>query len=225
MHGDYTLDGGSLGAGVMIHRPTHLLKGLLVAGIAVAGFAGTSVVAHAYPTPEEEHSLHCSPGAVSPGGTCKLTFTDEAKGEGKGQTVCFSVTGAGTVNPVCSMTNAKGQATTKFTSTGSGCGSEDSPAKVTVVGKEAGVRDEAGRAQTTVTIKCPDKDVDKDKDTSGQTGSGPPAITTTSARTTTAATVAPLSAAQVVPVAAIVAVILVLSVAITGRLRLRRLRR
>jgi hypothetical protein len=34
-----------------------------------------------------------------------------------------------------------------------------------------------------------------------------------------------LSAAQVVPVAAIAVVILVLSVAITGRLRLRRLRR
>jgi hypothetical protein len=215
---------------VGMHRPTHLLKALLVAGIAVAGFAGTSVVAHAYPTPEEEHSLHCSPGAVSPGGTCTLTFTDEAKGEGKGQTVCFYV---GTVKLGCSTTNAKGQATMTFTATGSGCGSEDSPAKVTIVGKEgtandeAGAKDEAGRAQTTVKIKCPDKDVDKDKDkdTSGQTGSGPTTTTTTSARTTTAATVAPLSAAQVVPVAAIVAVILVLSVAITGRLRLRRLRR
>jgi hypothetical protein len=211
---------------VGMHRPTHLLKALLVAGIAVAGFAGTSVVAHAYPAPEEEHSLHCSPGAVSPGGTCTLTFTDEAKGEGKGQTVCFYV---GTVKLGCSTTNAKGQATMTFTATGSGCGSEDSPAKVTIVGKEgtandeAGAKDEAGRAQTTVKIKCPDTDVDKD--TSGQTGSGPPAPTTTSARTTSAATVAPLSAAQVVPVAAIVAVILVLSVAITGRLRLRRLRR
>jgi hypothetical protein len=211
---------------VGIHRPTHLLKALLVAGIAVAGFAGTSVVAHAYPTPEEEHSLHCSPGAVSAGGTCTLTFTDKAKGEGAGQTVCFTVKGAGTVSPACSTTNAKGRATTMFTSTGTGCGSEDSPAKVTIVGKEAGVRDEAGRAQTTVKIKCPDKDVDKDKDkdTSGQTGPGPTTTTTTSAHTT-AATVAPLSAAQVVPVAAIAVVILVLSVAITGRLRLRRLRR
>jgi hypothetical protein len=213
---------------VGIHRPTHLLKALLVAGIAVAGLAGTSVVAHAYPTPEETHSLHCSPGAVSPGGTCTLTFTDKAKGEGEGagQTVCFFV---GKVSLGCSTTNAKGQATIMFTATGSGCGSEDSPAKVTIVGKEAGVRDEAGRAQTRVKIKCPDKDVDKDvdkdTDTSGQTGSGPPATTTTSARTSAAATVAPLSAAQVVPVAAIVAVILVLSVAITGRLRLRRLRR
>jgi hypothetical protein len=209
-----------------MHRPTHLLKALLVAGIAVAGFAGTSVVAHAYPTPEEEHSLHCSPGAVSPGGTCKLTFTDEAKGEGAGQKVCFSVK---TVIFACSTTNAKGQATTTFKATGSSCGSEDSRSEdsgtVTIVGKEAGVRDEAGRAQTTVRIKCPDKDVDKDKDTSGQTGSGPTTTTTTSARTTSAATVAPLSAAQVVPVAAIAVVILVLSVAITGRLRLRRLRR
>jgi hypothetical protein len=216
---------------VGIHRPTHLLKALLVAGIAVAGFAGTSVVAHAYPAPEEEHSLHCSPGAISPGGKCTLTFTDEAKGEGAGQKVCFSVK---TVIFACSSTNAKGQATTTFKATGSSCGSEDSrsedSATVTIVGKEAGAKDEAGRAQTTVKIKCPDKDVDKgkdvdkDKDTSGQTGPGPTTTTTTSAHTT-AATVAPLSAAQVVPVAAIAVVILVLSVAITGRLRLRRLRR
>jgi hypothetical protein len=39
------------------------------------------------------------------------------------------------------------------------------------------------------------------------------------------ASVAPLSAAQVVPAAAILAVIVMLSVAITGRIRLRRLRR
>jgi hypothetical protein len=214
---------------VGIHRPTHLLKALLVAGIAVAGFAGTSVVAHAYPAPEEEHSLHCSPGAISPGRTCALTFTDKAKGEGAGQKVCFSVK---TVIFACSTTNAKGQATTTFKATGSSCGSEDSrsedSATVTIVGKEAGAKDEAGRAQTTVKIKCPDKDVDKDKDkdkdTSGQTGPGPTTTTATSAHTT-AATVAPLSAAQVVPVAAIAVVILVLSVAITGRLRLRRLRR
>jgi hypothetical protein len=106
-----------------IHRPTHLLKALLVAGIAVAGFGATSVVPHAYPAPEEEHSLHCWPSAIIPGGTCTLTFTDEAKGEGAGQKVCFSVK---TVIFACSTTNPKGQATTTFMATGSSCGSEDS---------------------------------------------------------------------------------------------------
>ena len=208
-----------------IHRPTHLLKGLLVAGIAVAGLAGTSVVAHAYPPPKETHSLTCSPGTVSAsGGTCTLTFTDKAKGEGKGQTICFDVKGAGTVSPMCSNTNASGQATTTFTANGSSCRgegkSEGSSAKATIAGTEVEPRDEAGRAQTTVKITCPDKD----KDNSPGSGSGSTTTTTTSAHTT-AATVAPLSAAQVVPVAAIAVVILVLSVAITGRLRLRRLRR
>jgi hypothetical protein len=209
------------------HRPTHLLKALLIAGIAVAGLAGTSVVAHAYPPPKEEHSLHCSPGAVSAGGTCTLTFTDKAKGEGKGQTICFDVKGAGTVSPMCSNTNANGQATAKFKANTSACGGDDSKsegstAKATIAGTEVEPRDEAGRAQTTVKITCPDND--KDKDNSPGSGSGSTTTTTTSAHTT-AATVAPLSAAQVVPVAAIAVVILVLSVAITGRLRLRRLRR
>ena len=210
-----------------IRRPTHLLKGLLVAGIAVAGLAGTSVVAHAYPPPKETHSLTCSPGTVSAsGGTCTLTFTDKAKGEGAGQTICFDVKGAGTVSPMCSNTNASGQATTTFTANGSSCRgegkSEGSSAKATIAGTEVEPRDEAGRAQTTVKITCPDND--NDKDNSPGSGSGSTTTTTTSAHTT-AATVAPLSAAQVVPVAAIAVVILVLSVAITGRLRLRRLRR
>ena len=212
-----------------IRRPTHLLKGLLVAGIAVAGLAGTSVVAHAYPPPKETHSLTCSPGTVSAsGGTCTLTFTDKANGEGKGQTICFDVKGAGTVSPMCSNTNANGQATATFTAKGSSCRgddskSESSTAKATIAGTEVEPRDEAGRAQTTVKITCPDND--NDKDNSPGSGSGSTTTTTTTSAHTTAATVAPLSAAQVVPVAAIAVVILVLSVAITGRLRLRRLRR
>jgi hypothetical protein len=217
---------------VGIHRPTHLLKGLLVAGIAVAGLAGTSVVAHAYPPPKETHSLTCSPGTVSASGstsTCTLTFTDKAKGEDANQLICFGVKGAGTVTGTfssnCSKTNANGQATATFKANGSSCAgegkSEGSAAKATIAGTEVTPRDEAGRAQTTVKITCPDNDNDKDN----SPGSGSGSTTTTTSAHTTAATVAPLSAAQVVPVAAIAVVILVLSVAITGRLRLRRLRR
>jgi hypothetical protein len=222
---------------VGIHRPTHLLKALLIAGIAVASLAGTSVVAHAYHPPTDTHSIHCSPGTVSssfPGNTCKVTFTDKAKLEGAGQLVCFSP--AASFTPPCSTTDKNGQATSTFTANTSGCkfeGSftEDSDTKAIIRGTETSggtgtqpVVDEAGTAQTTVQVECPDSDSDNAPVSPQHAGSGSTTAAVTSARNT-GASVAPLSAAQVVPVAAIVAVILLLSVAITGRLRLRRLRR
>jgi hypothetical protein len=225
---------------VGIHRPTHLLKALLFAGIAVASLAGTSVVAHAgYPPPKETHSIQCSHESVSSNdGTCTVTFTDKAKGEGAGQRVCFTVKGPGTVNPSCSFTNSNGQAFTTFTANSKGCGHEESSkeesgTKATITGTEGrgredtsvdNTRDEAGTAQTTVKIKCPNSEGDTPGGTAQQTDSGSTNAADTSARNT-GASVAPLSAAQVVPVAAILAVILLLSVAITGRLSLRRLRR
>jgi hypothetical protein len=232
---------------VGIHRPTHLLKALLIAGIAVASLAGTSVVAHAYPHPKDTHSLHCSSGTVSSSGGCLLTFTDKANQEpAAGQPVCFTVvSGSGTITappapapscPTTTTTNPSGQAFATFTANTSGCkfeGSftEDSDTKATIratewppTGGTVAVADEAGTAQTTVQIECPDSDSDNVHGSPQQTGPGSTTAIATSARNT-GASVAPLSAAQVVPVAAIVAVILLLSVAITGRLRLRRLRR
>jgi hypothetical protein len=218
-----------------IRRSTHLLKALVIAGIAAASLAGTSVVAHAYPPPKETHSIHCSPGSVSAsGGTCTAAFTDKAKGEGAGQKVCFDVTGPLTPKHICSTTNVNGQATAIFTANSSACGREDSSkedsgTKATITGTEqvagrTATTEEAGTAQTTVKIRCPDEDRDAVSGSPQHPGSGSTTAIATSARST-GASVAPLTAGQVVPAAAILAVIVVLSAAITGRLRLRRLRR
>ena len=123
-----------------IHRPTHLLKPLLIAGIAVASLAGTSVVAHAYPRPEEHHDIDCTPGHVDEeNGSCSVVFTDKGdKHDTSGQLVHFTVKGRGTVDPKFSKTDGKGQATTTYSAGSGDCSGKHT--SVTITGTEVSAR-------------------------------------------------------------------------------------
>lgn len=210
-----------------IHRPTHLLKGLLVAGIAVAGLAGTSVVAHAYPPPKETHSITCSPGHVDEDfGSCSIVFTDKGDKSEKpqGQPITFTVKGRGQVIPSSVQTDGKGQARTTYYAGSGDCSGKHTSVTITgtewaiTSGKSSAAGDETASAQTVVKIDCDSK---RDKDDATATTT----TATTGSRQNTGASVPGISPAQAFPAVAILAVILMLSVAITGRLRLRRLRR
>jgi hypothetical protein len=207
----------------------RLLKTVLATVAALAALTGTSVVAGAtYPEQKGHEHLNCKPGSVdSAGGQCTLTFSDKDKNDiaKAGQQICFSVSpaNAGTVvgdgtipgSGNCSTTDSKGNATATFTADPSGCsGTKDDDA--TVDGQETSP-ETTGEASTTVQIKCP-KPAPKSKPAPNSTNSAAHLALGTSSTTggSTGGTMLGLG---------ILAAVLMLSVAITGRLRLRRLSR
>jgi hypothetical protein len=221
----------------------RFLKMAVIAGAALAATAGTTIVASAYPPPKEHHSIDCDPGHVSASdGSCSVVFVDKepttdtttttaavATLAGKaGQTVCFTVTGPGTVTPACSTTNSKGKAFATYHAGDSvKCSGKDPDGtKAVIHGKESA--DDHGSAQTTVRVTCPDKDKDK-KPHNGSAGTSTSSSShgsTTNARNTAALISAPTTSPGGLALGGgILALIVILSVAITGRLRLRGLRR
>ena len=222
----------------------RFLKMAVIVGAALAATAGTTIVASAYPPPKEHHSIDCDPGHVSASdGSCSVVFVDMGPTTtattttttaavvtlaGKaGQTVCFTVTGPGTVTPRCSTTNSKGKAFATYHAGDSvKCSGKDPDGtKAVIRGKESA--DDNGSAQTTVRVTCPDKDKDKKhhEDTAVSTSSSSHG-STTGARNTAALLSTPTTSPGGLALGGgILALIVILSVAITGRLRLRGLRR
>jgi hypothetical protein len=218
----------------------RFLKMAVIVGAALTATAGTTIVASAYPPPREHHSIDCDPGHVSASdGSCAVVFVDKepstdttttaavATLEGKaGQTVCFTVTGPGTVTPACSTTNSKGKAfATYHAGDAVACSGKDPDGKKAVIrGKENA--DDHGSAQTTVRVTCPDKDKKHHKDAAAAPKSSSPHGPTTNARNTAALISAPTTSPGGLALGGgILVLIVILSVAITGRLRLRGLRR
>jgi hypothetical protein len=220
----------------------RFLKMAVIVGAALAATAGTTIVASAYPPPKDHTSIDCDPGHVSANdGTCSVVFVDKepsttttttstaaiASLVGKaGQKVCFTVVkGPGTVTPACTTTNSKGKAFATYHAGDSvKCSGKDPDGtKAVIRGKESA--DDNGSAQTTVRVTCPDKDKKPHTDTAVSTSSSSHG-STNGARNTAA----PLSTPTTSPGGmalggGILALIVILSVAITGRLRLRGLRR
>jgi hypothetical protein len=215
----------------------RILKSAAIVAAAMGLMAGTTIVASAYPTPKEHHSIDCDPGHVSASdGSCSVTFVDMeptttssaaiATLAGKaGQTVCFTVSGPGTVTPACTTTNSKGKAFATYHAGDSvECGSKNPDGRKAVIhGKESA--DDHGSAQTTVSITCPDKDKKHHTDSAASTSSSSHG-STTGARNTAALLSTPTTSPGGLALGGgILALIAILSVAITGRLRLRGLRR
>jgi hypothetical protein len=220
----------------------RFLKMAVIVGAALAATAGTTIVASAYPPPKEHHSIDCDPGHVSANnGTCSVTFVDKepsttttttstaaiASLVGKaGQKVCFTVVkGPGTVTPACTTTNSKGKAFATYRAGDSvKCSGKDPDGtKAVIRGKESA--DDNGSAQTTVRVTCPDKDKKPHKDTAASTSSSSNG-STTGARNTAALLSTPTTSPGGLALGGgILALIVIMSVAITGRLRLRGLRR
>jgi hypothetical protein len=221
-------------------RPMRFLKSVVIVAAALAATAGTTIVASAYPPPKEHHSIDCDPGHVSANdGTCSVVFVDMepstttttttaavASLEGKaGQTVCFTVDGPGRVTPACSTTNSKGKAFATYHAGDSvKCSGKDPDGTNAVIrGKEHA--DDNGSAQTTVRVTCPDKDTKPHNDSAVST-SGSSNGSTTGARNTAALLSTPTTSPGSLALGGgILALIVIMSVAITGRLRLRGLRR
>ena len=209
----------------------RILKSAVIVAAALAAVAGTSVVASAYPTPKNHHSIDCDPGRVSANdGSCTVAFVDKDKNDHPraGQTVCFTAPGPGSVTPTCSTTNSKGIATTEYSAeTSVSCSGKDPDGGSAVIrGKEKG-DDEAGAAQTRVTITCPDTGKDA-KTTTGSASTHPstPTNTSTNGRNASVLLSSPSTSAGGLALGVgILAFIVILAVAITGRLRLRGLRR
>ncbi|MBJ7595685.1 MAG: hypothetical protein JF886_12650 [Candidatus Dormibacteraeota bacterium] len=197
--------------------------------MAVAAVAGTSVVAHAYPTPKEHESIDCSRDEVQSGGSCKITYTDHDINKDdnprSGQQICFSVrpTSGGTVTPQCTTTDSHGKAYATFTAATFNCSGDDEDDRgsrdVTIIGKEMKT---GATARTTVEVQC--KQTDKDKsDTSGApTGGSGTTKHNDAAALSTLPAIQPTSSLSAV---GILGAIVLVSVAITGRLRLRHRRR
>lgn len=209
----------------------RIVKSAVIVAAALAAVAGTSVVASAYPAPKNHHSIDCDPGRVSANdGSCTVVFVDKDKNDHPrvGQTVTFTVQGPGSVNPTSSTTNSKGIATTEYSAdTSVSCSGKDPDGGSAVIrGKERG-DDEAGAAQTTVTITCPTPD--KDANTGSSTGthtSTSANATSTNGRNASVLLSSPSTSAGGLALAlGVLAFIVILAVAITGRLRLRGLRR
>jgi hypothetical protein len=217
----------------------RILKSAVIVIAALAAVAGTSVVASAYPTPKDHHSIDCNPGHVSASdGSCSVVFVDKepttttttaavATLAGKaGQTVCFTVTGPGTVTPACSTTNSKGKAFATYHAGDSvACSGKDPDGKKAVIhGKESA--DDHGSAQTTVSVTCPDKDKKPHTDAAVAPKSGSSHGSTTNAKNTAALLSTPTTSPGGLALGGgILVLIVILSVAVTGRLRLRGLRR
>jgi hypothetical protein len=219
----------------------RILKSAVIVVAALAATAGTTIVASAYPTPKEHHSIDCDPGHVSASdGSCSVVFVDKepapitttttaavATLEGKaGQKVCFTVDGPGRVTPACSTTNSKGKAFATYHAGDSvKCSGKDPDGtKAVIHGKESA--DDHGSAQTTVRVTCPDKDTKPDKNDAAAPKSSSPHGPTTNARNTAALLSTPTTSPGGLALGGgILALIVILSVAITGRLRLRGLRR
>jgi hypothetical protein len=218
----------------------RILKSAVIVVAALAATAGTTIVASAYPPPKEHHSIDCDPGHVSANnGSCSVVFVDMepkttttsaaaiATLAGKaGQTVCFTVKGPGTVNPACTTTNSKGKAfATYHAGTSVTCSAKDPDGtKAVIRGKESA--DDHGSAQTTVRVTCPDNNTKIHKGTAGTTTSSSSHSSTTGARNTAALLSTPTTSPGGLALGGgILALIVILSVAITGRLRLRGLRR
>jgi hypothetical protein len=220
----------------------RFLKMAVIVGAALAATAGTTIVASAYPPPKDHTSIDCDPGHVSASdGTCSVVFVDMGPTTtattttttaavvtlaGKaGQTVCFTVTGPGTVTPRCSTTNSKGKAFATYHAGDSvKCSGKDPDGKKAVIhGKET--TGDHGSAQTTVRVTCPDKDKKHHTDAAVST-SGSSHGSTAGARNTAALLSTPTTSPGGLALGGgILALIVILSVAITGRLRLRGLRR
>jgi hypothetical protein len=220
----------------------RILKSAVIVVAALAATAGTTIVASAYPTPKEHHSIDCDPGHVSASdGSCSVVFVDKepstttttttaaiATLAGKaGQTVCFTVTGPGKVTPACTTTNSKGKAFATYHAGDSvKCSGKDPDGtKAVIHGKESA--DDHGSAQTTVRVTCPDKDTDKKHHTDAAVStSGSSHGSTTGARNTAALLSTPTTSPGGLALGGgILVLIVILSVAVTGRLRLRGLRR
>ena len=225
----------------------RFLKIAILAAAGVAALAGTSIVASAYPPPKDHTSIDCDPGHVSANnGSCDVVFVNvdsggpsatstsaaasaAAKDEDKdrqpdvGQKVCFTVTGPGTVTPACSVTNSKGKAFADYHAGHSvSCSGKDPDGSSAVIHGKTN----DGSAQTRVRITCPNPDEDKD------TNKHPDSASTHAIKhaKTTAARLTSLSgpstsAGGLALGIGVLAFIVILSVAITGRLRLRGLRR
>jgi hypothetical protein len=142
-----------------------------------------------------------------------------------GQTVCFTVAGPGTVTPACTTTNSNGKAFATYHAGDSvKCGSADPDGKKAVIhGKESA--DDHGSAQTTVSVTCPDKDKKHHTDSAASTSSSSHG-STTGARNTAALLSTPTTSPGGLALGGgMLALLVIMSVAITGRLRLRGLRR
>jgi hypothetical protein len=218
----------------------RILKSAAIVAAAIGLMAGTTIVASAYPTPKEHHSIDCDPGHVGASdGSCSVTFVDMeptssttstaaiATLAGKaGQTVCFTVDGPGKVTPACTTTNSNGKAFATYHAGDSvKCGSADPGGKKAVIrGKESA--DDHGSAQTTVSITCPDTGTKTHNNSAGSSTSSSSPGSTTSARNTAALISTPSTSPGGLALGGgILALIVILSVTITGRLRLRGLRR
>jgi len=212
------------------------------AGVAAIGLiGGTSVVAFAYPKMHNQANLHCQPQHVAPGGSCTLVFTDHDK-DGKAranENICFSVQDASTGTASgCSTTDNKGRANGTFTASSTACGSSTKNVKASILGQETteGTSSDpnSSSATTTVQIECkppPHAAVNGQAGTNTSSGS-------TSGSNKPAKSHSGLNAAASLAIdgtsnglsstmlgIGILAFIVVVSVAITGRVRLRRFRR
>jgi hypothetical protein len=221
----------------------RILKTAVIVVAALAATAGTSIVASAYPPPKEHHSIDCDPGHVSAkDGSCSVTFVDKeqkttttttstaaiASLEGRAnQKVCFTVVkGPGTVTPACTTTNSKGKAFATYNAGDSvKCSGKDPDGtKAVIRGKESA--DDNGSAQTTVRVTCPNKDKKPHNNTAAASTSSSAHGPTTNARNTAALLSTPTTSPGGLALGGgILVLIVILSVAITGRLRLRGLRR
>lgn len=201
----------------------RFLKTAAVTVAVVAAMAGSTIIASAYPPPTEVHRADCDPGHVkADDGTCKLVFVDkEPKGSSAGQTICFTVTGPGAVTPRCSLTNSSGKATATYEANAVHCGTREADStKAVIRGTEHG--DDRSTAQTTVVVECPsDESRGHDSAVAGSSHGVNATLTNTAARISNPTA----SAGGIALGGGILLVIAVLSVAITGRLRLRGLRR
>jgi hypothetical protein len=208
----------------------RFLKTAVILVALAAGAAGTSVVALAYPPPHGHHSLSCSPSHVSNNnGSCTLTFGDFDKGDPQpGETVCFTfVIGRGTVTPQCPTTNASGEATATYSAgnaytcrdaNGTGRGGHHVAIRGT---EQPSDTDERGQAQTSVFVTCPAPAANSSASAPAKSGKTP---TTASHNTSALLGNGSATPASFAVAFGLLGFIVILSMAITGRLRLRRLR-
>ena len=225
----------------------RLLKTALATVAALAAISGTSVVVFAYPTPTAHHDIDCHPGTVdAQGGSCSVVFSDRDKHDNPvyGQQVCFSVDGPGTIQPTCSTTDTHGDARATYYvgAVPSQCSSDPKGDKVTttIYGQETGsTADEMGADSTKVQIKCPKSNPPHppphhgpppphhDNTPANSGAASDSSSSTDNAQNASASLVLshPASPAGTATGIGILALIVALSVVISGRLRMRHLRR
>jgi hypothetical protein len=115
---------------IRLHR-RRSIGGLAASVVIALGLLATAgaVTAHAYPTPGDTLAVQATCTTVPQGGTCGVTGTlsDSNGNPVSGETVNWTVSGCGSVDPTTGVTNSQGQVTTTFTASRSCC----TPATIT----------------------------------------------------------------------------------------------